>query len=117
LTWDIPQVLGSAGGTVCARAIPVCAVAYRSCAATIGTATAPAEGSQGALLALSGCNRAQPPAEVQADVATATNAAISNNTEAGADQMEVAKSANKDLNDAALEIAKAKAKTVKTDHS
>jgi hypothetical protein len=60
-----------------------------------------------ALLALGGCNKAQPPAEVQADVSSATNAAIANNTQAGANQAEVAASVTKDL-DSAAQTADAK---------
>ena len=54
-----------------------------------------------ALLALGGCNKAQPPAEVQADVSSATNDAVTNNTQAGANQADVAASVNKDLDNAA----------------
>lgn len=118
-----------------------------------------------ALLALGGCNKAQSPAEVQRDVASAAKSAAENNTQANEKQADVAASVNKDLGaatqnadtktadasadaavtraegnhkvatakcesmagdaqkackdeaDAALEMAKAKAKATKADHN
>jgi hypothetical protein len=52
------------------------------------------------LLALGGCNKAQSPAEVQRDVASAANSAAQNNTQASEKQADVSASANKDLSEA-----------------
>jgi len=57
-------------------------------------------GTVTALLALSGCNKAQSPTEVQHDVDKAANSAAEKNAQANEKQADAASSASKDLGDA-----------------